>query len=52
MKEFVVIKLYKFASPDVVFSTDDASDAHSYANILQRNDPEHQYAVYQLNEEP
>lgn len=51
MKQFVVIKLYKFASPDVVFSTDDASDAHGYASILQRNDQEHQYAVYQLNEE-
>lgn len=51
MKKFVVIKIYTFASPDVVFSSDDASDAHAYANILKRNDLDHEYLVYQLNEE-
>ena len=51
MKQFVVLKLYTTVLPDVVFQSTDASDAHSYCNIMRRNDPDHNYAVYQLNEE-
>lgn len=51
MKQFVVLKLYTTVLPDVVFQSSDAADAHAYCNIMKRNDPDHKYAVYQLNEQ-
>lgn len=50
MKQYVVLKLYQYSTPDVVISLNDEKDAITYAEIMKRNDPDHDYVVYRLNE--
>ena len=51
MDKFIVIKVWKHSDPSLVETLDNATDAAAYANIMRRKDTEHQYLVYQLNEE-
>lgn len=51
MDKFIVIKIWKHCEPSLVETLDNASDAAAYANIMRRKDPDHEYHVYQLNEE-
>lgn len=48
MKEFIVIRVYQCALPDVVASFEGSEDAHAYANLSKLNDTKHDYIVAQL----
>lgn len=51
MDKFIVVKQYNYCAPSIMETLDSAADAAAYANIMRRKDTEHEYHVYQLNEE-
>lgn len=42
---FVVLRVYKNVNPSVIFTTQNSKDAHLYAEIMKRSEPEYDYAV-------
>lgn len=42
---FVVLRVYKNVTPSVIFTTQNSKDAHTYAEIMKRSEPEYDYAV-------
>lgn len=48
MKEFIVIRVYQCALPDVVASFEESEDAYAYAHLSKLNDTKHDYIVAQL----
>lgn len=48
MDMFVVLKIWNYASPDVVGSFAEESEALQFASLSKRSDSEHKYAVARL----
>lgn len=45
MNTFVVMRVYKNVTPSVILTTQNSEDAHTYAKIMKRSEPEYNYAV-------
>ena len=48
MDMFVVLKIWNYATPDVVGSFAEEEDAVQFAALSKRSDQEHRYAVAKL----
>lgn len=45
---FVVLRCYKTITPSVVFTTPISEDAHNYAEIMKRSEPDYDFAVAEV----
>lgn len=48
MDQFLVLKVYKYVSPDVVGTFADEEDALQFGALMKRSNPDYRYAVAKL----
>lgn len=50
MKKYVVMRVYKYVVPSVVFESDSEENARAYANVMRSEHPDDVYAVAMIVE--